>query len=79
MVILNSASGHTSLFLLSLTGQKSSGRTVDVYVGQVGTRDAVAVMVPFEAVMVAKVELERVCVWVLARERGRGRKLGGGC
>lgn len=62
----NSANGHTSLFLLSLTGQKIPGNTVDVYVGQVGQPDAE--MVPFEAVMWC-------CLWGLARERGRGRKL----
>lgn len=64
----NSANGHTSLFLLSLTGQKIPGNTVDVCVGQVGQPDAE--MVPFEAVMMC-------CLWGLARGRGRGRKLGG--
>lgn len=58
MVVSSSANVHPYLFLLSLTGQKSSGDTFDVYVGQVGTPDAVAV--PFEAVMVAKVVLENV-------------------
>lgn len=44
--------------------------------GQVGTPDAVAVV--FEvAVMVGKVEVERVCLWCLARERGRA--LGWAC
>lgn len=65
----NCASGHTSLFLLSLTGHMNSGRTIEVYVGHVGLRDAVAV--PFEVVRVAKVEIEGVCLWCLARERGR--------
>ena len=69
MVRSSSASGHTSLFLFSLSGQKNSGRTVTVCVGQVGTRDAVAV--PFESVSVANIELERLDVWCSASERGR--------
>ena len=69
----NKASGHTSRFTSSLTGQYSS-RVIDVDVGQVGTLDAVAV--PFaEAVMVGKVEVEKVerlcSVWCLVREKGR--------
>ena len=75
MVMSNCACGHTSLFLLSLTGHANSGRTVEMYLGQVGRPDAVAV--PFEVVGVAKVELERVCLLrCLASERGRA--LGGG-
>lgn len=47
----------------------NSGSTIEVYVGHVGLRDTVAV--PFEVVRVAKVEIEGVCLWCLARERGR--------
>lgn len=61
--------GHTTPFLLSLTGQKNAGGTSDVYVGHVGTPDAVTVL--FEVVMVAEVELERVGLWRMASERGR--------
>ena len=79
----NNASGHSIRFLLSLTGQNFR-RFVDVYVGQVGTPEAVAVAVPFaEVVMVGKVEgglvekVDRVFVlWFWVRERGRA--LGGG-
>ena len=71
IVISNKASGHTSRFTSSLTGQYSS-RVSDVDVGQVGTPDAVAFA---EAVMVGKLEVEKVervsLLWCLVRERGR--------
>lgn len=69
IVISHCASGHACLFLLSLTGHTKSGGTIEVYVGHVGPRDAVAV--PVEVVRLAKVEIEGVCLWCLARERGR--------
>ncbi|CAF9924337.1 hypothetical protein IMSHALPRED_006155 [Imshaugia aleurites] len=65
----SSASGHMYLLFFALVGQKSSGWTVIVDVGQVGTRDAVAVTFKYD--VVANVELERLDLWCLVCERGR--------
>ena len=69
MVMSSSASGHMYLLFFALSGQKSSGCTVIVDVGQVGTRDAVAVTFQYD--VVANVELERLDIWCLVCERGR--------